>query len=95
MAADGRLTHVTVIGYRKRYDPDKYYVYILRVEREAQAQFMDVLRTYKEFCELHQKLCLHFPLAKLHRYVMIKNNFNSFAISKGTSFIYAHLHCSI
>ncbi|KAF2883089.1 hypothetical protein ILUMI_23081 [Ignelater luminosus] len=66
MATDGRLTHVTVIGYRKRYDPDKYYVYILRVERENQVQHMDVLRTYKEFCELHQKLCLHFPLAKLH-----------------------------
>ncbi|KAK4883151.1 hypothetical protein RN001_006470 [Aquatica leii] len=66
MITDGRLTHVSVRGYRKRYDPDKYYVYILQVERENQGQHMDVLRTYKEFCELHQKLCLHFPLAKLH-----------------------------
>uniref|UniRef100_A0A1Y1L4Z2 Uncharacterized protein n=1 Tax=Photinus pyralis TaxID=7054 RepID=A0A1Y1L4Z2_PHOPY len=66
MATDGKLVHVSVIGFRKRYDPDKYYVYILRVERENQGQHLDVLRTYKEFCELHQKLCLHFPLAKLH-----------------------------
>ncbi|KAF5287684.1 hypothetical protein FQA39_LY15784 [Lamprigera yunnana] len=66
MITDGRLTHVSVRGFRKRYDPDKYYVYILQVERENQGQHMDVLRTYKEFCELHQKLCLHFPLAKLH-----------------------------
>lgn len=70
MATEGRLTHVSVIGYRKRYDPDKYYVYIMRVERENQAQHLDVLRTYKEFSELHQKLCLHFPLAKLHRFVL-------------------------
>ncbi|CAG9837517.1 unnamed protein product [Diabrotica balteata] len=27
---------------------------------------MEIQRTYKEFCELHQKLCIYFPLAKLH-----------------------------
>ncbi|XP_050296018.1 phosphatidylinositol 4-phosphate 3-kinase C2 domain-containing subunit alpha [Anthonomus grandis grandis] len=63
---DGRLTHVEVVGYRKRYDPDKYYVYVLRVYREEQSEPMEIQRTYKEFCELHQKLCLYFPLAKLH-----------------------------
>lgn len=56
-----------VVSYRKCYDPDKYYVYILRVYRHNQYEPMEILRTYKEFCELHQKLCLHFPLAKLHR----------------------------
>lgn len=64
---DGRIVGVDVVGYRKRYDPDKYYVYLLRVEREGQKDYMEILRTYKEFCELHQKLCLYFPLAKLSR----------------------------
>lgn len=66
-AQDGRLLHVEVYGYEKRYDPDKYYVYILLIERENQPHATNIFRTYKEFCELHQKLCLHFPLAKLHR----------------------------
>ncbi|XP_076252250.1 phosphatidylinositol-4-phosphate 3-kinase catalytic subunit Pi3K68D isoform X2 [Rhynchophorus ferrugineus] len=66
MATDGRLTEVEVVGFKKRYDPDKYYVYILRIHRESQTEPMEIHRTYKEFCELHQKLCLHFPLAKLH-----------------------------
>ncbi|KAK9759167.1 Phosphoinositide 3-kinase family, accessory domain (PIK domain) [Popillia japonica] len=67
MQTDGRLSHVQVLGYRKRYDPDKYYVYVLRVFRHGQVQHMEVLRTYKEFCEFHQKLCIHFPLANLSR----------------------------
>lgn len=67
MVTDGRLTHVEVASYRKRYDPDKYYVYVLRVYREDQKQPMEIQRTYKEFSELHQKLCLNYPLAKLHR----------------------------
>ncbi|KAG5888356.1 hypothetical protein JTB14_020756 [Gonioctena quinquepunctata] len=66
MATDGQLVHVEVVNYRKRYDPDKYYVYILRVYRKDQNQPMEIQRTYKEFCELHQKLCIYFPLAKLH-----------------------------
>ncbi|XP_030748867.1 phosphatidylinositol 4-phosphate 3-kinase C2 domain-containing subunit alpha isoform X3 [Sitophilus oryzae] len=66
IATDGRLTEVEVVGFKKRYDPDKYYVYILRIHREDQTEPMEIQRTYKEFCELHQKLCLNFPLAKLH-----------------------------
>ncbi|XP_074032269.1 phosphatidylinositol-4-phosphate 3-kinase catalytic subunit Pi3K68D [Leptinotarsa decemlineata] len=66
MTTDGQLVHVEVVNYRKRYDPDKYYVYILRVYRKDQKQPMEIQRTYKEFCELHQKLCIYFPLAKLH-----------------------------
>lgn len=69
MSQEGRLKGVEVIGYEKRYDPDKYYVYILKVERENQPHATSIFRTYKEFCELHQKLCLHFPLAKIHRLV--------------------------
>ncbi|KAL3279434.1 hypothetical protein HHI36_016945 [Cryptolaemus montrouzieri] len=67
METDGQLRHVEVVNYKKRYDPDKYYVYVLRVYREDNGPPMEIQRTYKEFCELHQKLCIYFPLAKLHR----------------------------
>lgn len=66
LETDGKLSHVQVVGYQKRYDPHKYYVYVLRVTRHDQTQPMELLRTYKEFFELHQKLCMNFPLAKLH-----------------------------
>ncbi|KAK9879212.1 hypothetical protein WA026_004058 [Henosepilachna vigintioctopunctata] len=66
METEGQLKHVEVVNYKKRYDPDKYYVYVLRVYREDNGPPMEIQRTYKEFCELHQKLCIYFPLAKLH-----------------------------
>lgn len=67
MAQDGRLKSVTVHGYQKRYDLEKYYTYILKVTRQNQPDPAFLFRSYKEFLEFHQKLCLHFPLAKLHR----------------------------
>ncbi|CAH0558618.1 unnamed protein product [Brassicogethes aeneus] len=67
MNTDDRIVQVTVAGCTKRYDPDKYYVYLLRVFRENQNDSTIIQRTYKEFCELHQKLCMFFPLAaKIH-----------------------------
>ncbi|ETN62687.1 phopsphatidylinositol 3-kinase [Anopheles darlingi] len=67
MAQDGRLKSVTVHGFQKRYDQEKYYTYILKVTRQNQPDPAYLFRSYKEFCEFHQKLCIHFPLAKLHR----------------------------
>ncbi|GAB0091122.1 phosphatidylinositol 4-phosphate 3-kinase C2 domain-containing subunit beta [Sergentomyia squamirostris] len=67
MAQDGRLQSVVVYGYQKRYDLEKYYTYILKVTRQNQPDPAYLFRSYKEFTEFHQKLCLHFPLAKLHR----------------------------
>lgn len=64
---DGKIVDVEVLGYKKRYDPDKYYVYLLKVYRENSSQPMIIQRTYKELCELHQKLCMAFPLATLSR----------------------------
>uniref|UniRef100_W4VRG7 Putative phosphotidylinositol 3 kinase 68d n=1 Tax=Corethrella appendiculata TaxID=1370023 RepID=W4VRG7_9DIPT len=66
MAQDGRLKSVIVHGYQKRYDLEKYYTYILKVTRQSLTVPVYLFRSYKEFCEFHQKLCLHFPLAKLH-----------------------------
>lgn len=69
MAQDGRLKSVTVYGYQKRYDLEKYYTYILQVRRQNQPDPAYLFRSYKEFVELHQKLLIHFPLAKLHRFI--------------------------
>lgn len=71
MIQEGRLTNVDVLGYEKRYDPEKYYVYVLRIYRENQATSFVLYRSYKHFTELYQKICLHFPLAKVHRLVVI------------------------
>ncbi|KAM7355935.1 phosphatidylinositol-4-phosphate 3-kinase catalytic subunit Pi3K68D isoform 2-T2 [Cochliomyia hominivorax] len=66
MQQDGRLQSVAVVRCQKHYEGEKFYTYILRVTRVGQAGDTHLFRTYKEFTEFHQKLCLHFPLAKLH-----------------------------
>lgn len=65
---DGRLKSVEVYGYQKRYDPEKYYTYILKVERVNQPDPSYLFRSFKEFVEFQQKLCILFPLARCHRY---------------------------
>jgi phosphatidylinositol-4-phosphate 3-kinase len=66
MREDGRLKSVTVHGAQKRYAVEKYYTFILKVTRQAQPDPAYLFRSYKEFCEFHQKMCLHFPLSRLH-----------------------------
>ncbi|XP_050713175.1 phosphatidylinositol 4-phosphate 3-kinase C2 domain-containing subunit beta-like isoform X2 [Eriocheir sinensis] len=63
---DGKITRVSLYSYQKRYNPNKYYVYILEVERESQREPSYLFRSYREFSEFHQKLCLIFPLARIH-----------------------------
>ncbi|XP_023217148.1 phosphatidylinositol 4-phosphate 3-kinase C2 domain-containing subunit alpha-like [Centruroides sculpturatus] len=63
---DGRLISVEVVGCQKRFDPDKYYVYIIKLHRENQVDPMYIIRSYREFVEFHQKMCMMFPLAKFH-----------------------------
>ncbi|XP_068208822.1 phosphatidylinositol 4-phosphate 3-kinase C2 domain-containing subunit beta isoform X4 [Palaemon carinicauda] len=65
-AQDGKITLVRLYSYQKRYNPNKYYVYILQVEREGQREPSYLFRSYREFSEFHQKLCLVFPLARIH-----------------------------
>ncbi|XP_049865129.1 phosphatidylinositol 4-phosphate 3-kinase C2 domain-containing subunit alpha isoform X2 [Pectinophora gossypiella] len=66
MAQEGRLVSVECLSYEKRYDPEKHYVYALRIYRQGQATPFVLYRSYKHFTELYQKICLHFPLAKVH-----------------------------
>uniref|UniRef100_A0A8D2L6F9 Phosphatidylinositol-4-phosphate 3-kinase catalytic subunit type 2 alpha n=1 Tax=Varanus komodoensis TaxID=61221 RepID=A0A8D2L6F9_VARKO len=62
---DGRIKEVSVFTYHKRYNPDKYYIYVVRVLREGQNEPTFVFRTFDEFQELHNKLGILFPLWKL------------------------------
>ncbi|KAG8182177.1 hypothetical protein JTE90_017128 [Oedothorax gibbosus] len=64
--SDGKIITADVIGYRKMYDPEKYYNYVINIRREKMPDSMCVFRTYREFIEFHQKLCMLFPLAKFH-----------------------------
>ena len=75
MQHEGRILSVGVHGYQKRYDPEKYYVYILKLERANQPDPVYMFRSYKEFCEFHQKLCILFPLAKCYRYVVFCSSY--------------------
>ncbi|NXV79475.1 P3C2A kinase, partial [Atlantisia rogersi] len=62
---DGRIKQVSVFTYQKRYNPDKHYIYVVRVVREGQVEPTFVFRTFDEFQELHNKLGILFPLWKL------------------------------
>ncbi|KAG8438439.1 hypothetical protein GDO86_008934, partial [Hymenochirus boettgeri] len=62
---DGRIKDASVFTYHKRYNPDKYYIYVVRVVREGQDDSTFVFRTFDEFQELHNKLSILFPLWKL------------------------------
>ncbi|NXY85184.1 P3C2A kinase, partial [Alcedo cyanopectus] len=62
---DGRIRQVSVFTYQKRYNPEKHYIYVVRVLREGQVEPAFVFRTFDEFQELHNKLGILFPLWKL------------------------------
>ncbi|XP_075402120.1 phosphatidylinositol 4-phosphate 3-kinase C2 domain-containing subunit alpha [Tenrec ecaudatus] len=62
---DGRIQEVSVFTYHKKYNPDKHYIYVVRILREGQLEPSFVFRTFDEFQELHNKLSIIFPLWKL------------------------------
>ncbi|XP_023377910.1 phosphatidylinositol 4-phosphate 3-kinase C2 domain-containing subunit alpha [Pteropus vampyrus] len=62
---DGRIKEVSVFTYHKKYNPDKHYIYVVRILREGQLEPSFVFRTFDEFQELHNKLSIVFPLWKL------------------------------
>lgn len=47
---------------KKRYNPEKYYAYLIEVWREGAGEPFLLNRSYKEFLELHSKLCINFPM---------------------------------
>ncbi|XP_026562294.1 phosphatidylinositol 4-phosphate 3-kinase C2 domain-containing subunit alpha isoform X2 [Pseudonaja textilis] len=62
---DSHIKEASVFTYHKRYNPDKYYIYVVRVLREGQTEPTFIFRTFDEFQELHNKLGILFPLWKL------------------------------
>ncbi|KAI1903926.1 hypothetical protein AGOR_G00000440 [Albula goreensis] len=62
---DGRIRDASIFTFQKRYSPEKHYTYVVRVQREGQAEPQFVFRTFDEFQELHNKLAILFPLWKL------------------------------
>lgn len=62
---DGRIKEVSVFTYHKKYNPDKHYIYVVRILREGHLEPSFVFRTFDEFQELHNKLSIIFPLWKL------------------------------
>ncbi|KAM6973515.1 phosphatidylinositol 4-phosphate 3-kinase C2 domain-containing subunit alpha [Aplochiton taeniatus] len=62
---DGRIRQASIFSFQKRYNPDKHYTYVLRLQREGHSEPQFVFRTFDEFQELHNKLCILFPLWKL------------------------------
>merc|ERR1740123_2392899 len=61
---EGRIVAVQVHGIQKRYDQEKYYVFILKVVRQKEKVPTYIFRTYKEFYEFHSRLCTLYPLSK-------------------------------
>ncbi|ODM93836.1 Phosphatidylinositol 4-phosphate 3-kinase C2 domain-containing subunit alpha [Orchesella cincta] len=59
---DGRIVKAVIRGYKKKYDPEKYYSYILEVKRDGVGDSFILNRSYKEFLELYSKLCVNFPM---------------------------------
>ncbi|XP_049999109.1 phosphatidylinositol 4-phosphate 3-kinase C2 domain-containing subunit alpha [Alexandromys fortis] len=62
---DGRIKEASVFTYHKKYNPDKHYIYVVRILREGHLEPSFVFRTFDEFQELHNKLSIIFPLWKL------------------------------
>uniref|UniRef100_A0A4W5JU04 Phosphatidylinositol 4-phosphate 3-kinase C2 domain-containing subunit alpha n=1 Tax=Hucho hucho TaxID=62062 RepID=A0A4W5JU04_9TELE len=62
---EGRIRNASIFSFQKRYNPDKHYTYVVRLLREGQSEAQFLFRTFDEFQELHNKLCILFPLWKL------------------------------
>ncbi|XP_041472196.1 phosphatidylinositol 4-phosphate 3-kinase C2 domain-containing subunit beta-like [Lytechinus variegatus] len=61
LATDGKIQEASVFGIQKRYETEKYYVYIVRLLRVGSTVPTFIFRRYSEFEELHDKLGLLYP----------------------------------
>ncbi|KAJ1373807.1 hypothetical protein KIN20_036322 [Parelaphostrongylus tenuis] len=58
---EGKIVHVRVISFEKRFVPNKVYFYKIEVVRESEAVSTFVYRSFSEFNELYIKLRRRFP----------------------------------
>jgi phosphatidylinositol-4-phosphate 3-kinase len=59
---DGKISSVIVHNYQKRYQPDKHYIFIFKVERDNQKVPTYIFRHFSEFLEFRNKVVDLFPL---------------------------------
>ena len=59
--ADGLVSSVRVVDHQKRYNPERYYIYVVNVCRVDNETPSFVFRRYSHFHELHTKLSESFP----------------------------------
>lgn len=59
---DGRIISAVIKDCKKRYNPEKYYSYVIEARRETLPDSFFLNRSYKEFLELYSKLCINFPM---------------------------------
>lgn len=65
MKSDGRIRDVFLTRYKKIFNPNKGYVYVIKVVRENPHDTSHIQRSFEEFQELHSKLRLLFPSSQL------------------------------
>ncbi|XP_041367790.1 phosphatidylinositol 4-phosphate 3-kinase C2 domain-containing subunit alpha-like [Gigantopelta aegis] len=83
---DGKIVKVELLGYQKRYTPEKHYLYIVQVEREEQKVASYIFRQFSEFVEFRDKLSDMFSLVTWPnfstRLVLGRSNIRSVAESR-------------
>ena len=64
---EGKLVSASIVGFQKRYNPEKFYMYCVKVVREIgiSKKTLYIFRTYNEFEELHTKLSYNFSSSQL------------------------------
>ena len=74
VAVDGLVSSARVVDHQKRYNPERYYIYVINICRVDSQTPSFVFRRYSHFHELHTKLSLSFPeiiLPRLPRKIYI------------------------
>lgn len=64
---DGLVESARVVDFQKRYNPEKYYIYVVNICRVGVQEPSFVFRRFRQFHELHLKLMEAFPEKNLPR----------------------------
>ena len=64
---DGLIDSARVVDFQKRYNPEKYYIYVVNICRVGVQEPSFVFRRFSQFYELHSKLTEAFPDKNLPR----------------------------
>lgn len=65
--SDGLVDSARVVDFQKRYNPEKYYIYVINICRVGVQEPSFVFRRFSHFYELHTKLTEAFPETNLPR----------------------------